>query len=304
MHQGLYFGLNNKCIEKYTKNAQELSLLAKGEGTEIMFQKIKPGERMFISPGETNELMEFVYILDGEIVYEKDDTEIMVKRGEYFYVHNLKETVQFKAINEVTLLYVSTQPVFHYLSKRIRELREIAKKSQEKDQYTHNHVERVKDFAVKIGNKLRLSNGKIEHIAFASLFHDIGKVNVPDGILQKPRSLTDEEMDYIRKHPLDGAEMVKNTYFQNLGKIIAQHHERLDGSGYPYNLMGYEICIEAKIIAVADVFDAMTTDRPYKKGISPSEALAELKLLSGIHYDEKVVKAFKEVLREEGIIKD
>lgn len=303
MQQGLRLGRDNDFLERYSKKTVELSLLAKGDGTEIMTQKIKAGESIFMTPGDTDQLMEFAYVLDGKISYEKDGNDIILKNRDYFYVKNLKETVQFKVISDVTLLYVSTEPVFHYLSKKIRELQEIAIKSQAKDMYTHNHGDRVKNYAVEISNKLQLPKETVENIAFASLFHDIGKINVPDKILQKPGSLTNEEMDYIKKHPLDGGQMIENTYYKDIGKIIEQHHERLDGSGYPHGLMGYEICIEAKIIAIADSYDAMITDRPYKKAMSPSEALSELKILSGIYYDEKAVNAFEGILIEEGIIK-
>ncbi|WP_432667255.1 HD domain-containing protein [Wukongibacter baidiensis] len=304
MQQGLYIGRGNECIERSSKSVTDLSLIARGDGTEVMIQEIKSGENMFMTPGDISELMEFVYILDGEILYEKDGADIVLKKGDYFYVHHLKETVYFKVNSDVKLLYVTTQPLFHCLSKRIEDLKEIALKSQKKDLYTHNHGDRVKDYSVAIGNKLGLSKESVENIAFASLFHDIGKINVPDEILQKPGRLTSAEMELIKKHPIDGAEMVKDTYYEKITKIIIEHHERLDGSGYPYGLMGYEISIEAKIIAVADTFDAMITDRPYRKAVSPSDALNELKILGGIHYDEKVVDAFEKVLLEKGIIKE
>lgn len=304
MQQGLYIGRGNECIERSSKSVANLSLLARGDGTEVMIQEIKSGENIFMTPGDISELMEFAYILDGEIVYEKDDNDIVLKGGDYFYVHDLKETAHFRVNSDVKILYVTTQPLFHYLSERIEELKRIALKSQEKDLYTHNHGDRVKNYSVEIANKLGLSKESVENIAFASLFHDIGKINVPDEILQKPGRLTNEEMELIKMHPLDGAEMVKDTYYKKITKIILEHHERLDGSGYPYGLMGYEISIEAKIIAVADTFDAMITDRPYRKAVSPPDALYELKILGGIHYDEKVVNALGEVLLEQGIIKN
>lgn len=304
MQQGLYIKRKNEYFEKYSKDSEELSLVAKGDGAEVMLHNIKRDSVFFISPGEESDLMEFCYILDGEILYEEDDDSYSLTKGDYFYVHQLKETVELKAVSDVTLLYLSTQPVFHYLSKRIKELREIAIKCQLKDMYTHNHADRVKVYSEKIGNRLGLTKERIDKLVFASLFHDIGKIDVPDKVLQKPGKLTNEEMDYIKRHPSDGAKMVQGTYYKDIGKIIEQHHERLDGSGYPNGLMGYEICIEAKIIAIADSYDAMITDRPYKKAMSSQDALAELKILSGIHYDEKAVNAFEDILKEEGVIKE
>ena len=137
---------------------------------------------------------------------------------------------------------------------------------------------------------------------FAAVYHDIGKINVPDAILLKPASLSEEEFEYIKKHPTDGRKLFEKTYLCDIGEIIEQHHERLDGSGYPFGLKDEEICIEAKIVAVLDSYDAMTSDRPYRKGLSAKIAMEELKRFAGIHYDKKIVEIFEEVLKEEGIL--
>lgn len=302
MGNGLYICNHDKYIENFVQNSAELRLLAKGDGTEVMIQKIRANETVFIDPSDISETMEFFYILDGELELDKNNIKSSIKGGDYFYVHDLKETIQFNTISDVTLLYFSTQPLFLYLSATTRELTELAKKVEKKDMYTHGHNRRVKDYGVKIGNKLNLSKEKIENLGFASLFHDLGKIHVPDEVLNKPGRLTDEEFDYIKKHPSDGANLVKKTYYQNIGKIIEQHHERLDGSGYPNGIKGNEILIQAKIIAVADTYDAMTTDRPYRKGLSPQIAVDELRRLRGIYYDEKVVDIFIDILKEEGVI--
>lgn len=130
----------------------------------------------------------------------------------------------------------------------------------------------------------------------AGLFHDIGKYYIPDSVLKKESSLTKEEFALMKSHPIRGLELVEEIKYKDIGKLVEQHHERINGSGYPYGLKGDEICLGAKIIAVADSFDAMTSDRPYRKGLSKEEALKEIESLSGIHYDEKVIEAFKIVL--------
>lgn len=302
MVNGLHIGNDNNYIDKFVQNSGELRLLGKGDGSEVMLQKIKSNEMVYIEPGETSELLEFFYILEGELEIDKNNHKTILKKGNYFYVHHLNETVQFKTVNDITLLYFSTQPLFHYLSETIRDLTELAKKVEKKDRYTHGHIQRVEDYAIKIGNKLNLSKEKIEDIAFASLFHDLGKIHVPDEILNKPGRLTDEEFNYIKKHPSDGVDLVKKTYYKNIAKIIEQHHERLDGSGYPNGLKDDEILIEAKIIAISDAYDAMTTDRPYRKSMSPQIAIEELKRFSTIHYDEKLVDIFIDILKEEGVL--
>jgi HD-GYP domain-containing protein (c-di-GMP phosphodiesterase class II) len=143
---------------------------------------------------------------------------------------------------------------------------------------------------------------KLDNINMASYLHDIGKINVPGEILYKPSRLTDEEYEIIKKHPADGAKMVKDTYYSEYATIIEQHHERLDGSGYPYGLKEDEILLEAKIIAVCDTFDAMTDDRAYRKAYEPNYAMDQIKSLVNKHYDEEIVNAFEEVLKEEGIL--
>lgn len=302
MKNGIYIGMKDSCIEKYVQNSAELSLLGKGDGAEVMLQKIKANETVFIEPGEYEELMEFFYILEGKLVLEKNESKMILKNGDYFYAHHLNEHVEFFTITDVTLLYFSTQPIFHYLSSTIKELVALANHVEEKDIYTHGHIQRVKDYALKIGSKMRLSKEKMENMGFAALFHDFGKVNVPDEILNKPGRLTIEEFEIIKKHPTWGAELVSRTYFDNLSEIIRQHHERIDGSGYPSGLKDEEILIEAKIIAVADAYDAMTSDRPYRRALSPMEAVEELNRFKNIHYDEVVVDAFIEVLKEGNII--
>lgn len=302
--KGLFNGEQSTFLETISQKSANLSLIAKGDGTEIMVQKIKKDETFFIEPGDINDLMEFFYIIDGEISYKSGEDNSIFINGDYIYVHHLEESIWFKALTDVTMLYVSTQPVFHYLSKTVNDLVKLAEKVEEKDKYTYGHVERVNQYSLKIANKLKLSAERIETLSFASLFHDLGKINVPDEILNKPGRLDKDEFEYIKKHSFDGSEIVKDTYYNNIGKIIVQHHERLDGSGYPNGLMDKEILLEAKIIGVADTYDAMTSDRPYRKGLPPEVAVAELNRLIGIHYDEKVVNAFIEVLIEEGIIKE
>lgn len=302
MDKGFYVGIENECIEKFVQDSGDLSLLGRGNGAEAMLQNIKANEIVAIEPGENSELMEFFYILEGEMELQKDNIRTILKRGEYFYSHHLKETVLFTTLCDVTLLYFTTQPIFHYLSATIRELTELAKKVQEKDAYTHTHIQRVKDYSVKIASELNLSKEKVENIAFASLFHDLGKIHVPDEILNKPGKLTDEEFEIIKKHPFDGADLVKKTYYEKIAEIIKQHHERLDGSGYPKGLKRGEILIEAKIIAVSDSYDAMTTDRAYRKSMPVQVAVDELTRLKGSYYDEAVVDTLIHILSEEKVI--
>lgn len=299
---GLNIRKKNTFKEKVIQKAAKLSLLGKGDGAEVMIQEIDADKTVFIEPGEYSDVMEFFYILDGKLEIHENKSIKALDKDDYFYVHHLDEHVQIHTITDVKLLYFSTQPVFHYLSSTIKELLELAKIVEEKDINTHGHIQRVKDYALKIGNKMRLSKEKIEDIGFAALFHDIGKINVPDEILNKTGILTDEEFEIMKKHSLWGAEIVSKTYFERLSEIIRQHHERIDGSGYPDKIKGDKLSIEAKVIAVADSYDAMTSDRPYRKALSLSIAVDELISLKGIKYDENVVDALIEVLKDDGLL--
>lgn len=293
----------NDYIDIFEQKSGALRLLGKGAGAEIMIQTIIANEIVVIEPGENDSAMEFFYILDGKIRFNGiDEHKDIFETGDYFQVNYNNEPAQFETLEDVKLLYFTTQPVFHYLSSTIRELVQLATQVEEKDLYTHGHIERVKEYALKIGESLHLSGDSIEALGFAAIFHDLGKVNVPDEILNKPGKLEAEEFKIIQNHSADGAALVMKTYYENLGEIIAQHHERIDGSGYPNNLKGHEIKIEAKIIAVADTYDAMTTDRPYRMGLAPIIAVDELQKLKGIHYDIGVVEAFTEILKKDGII--
>lgn len=300
MTTGIRIGNKDSFLDRFVQNNAELRLLGKGDGTEVMLQKIKANETVIVTPGDYPELMEFFYILDGELEY--DETNSVLKSGDYFYTHHLTERIQFISKTDVVLLYFSTQPIFHYLSSIIRDLTNLASSVEDKDIYTHGHSQRVKNYSIKIGNKMRLSKEKIENIGFAALFHDLGKINVPDEILNKQGRLTNEEFEVIKKHPEWGAEMVAKTYFEHISEIIIQHHERIDGSGYPKGLKDNEIMLEAKIIAVADSYDAMTSKRSYRDALSPKDAIEELISLKGKQYDNDVVDALVEILSEESIV--
>ena len=188
------------------------------------------------------------------------------------------------------------------ISLHLHEFDEIIHKVMQKDMYTYEHNNRLHGYSLQIGERLNLNKSTMEKLIFAALFHDIGKINVPDYILQKPGSLSEDEFKYIRMHPTDGKVIVEAIDINSIGDIIEQHHERIDGSGYPLGLKNSEILREAKIIAVADSYDAMTTDRPYRKAMSPNIAIKELERLVGTHYEKDVVDVFKSILVEQGVI--
>jgi len=170
-----------------------------------------------------------------------------------------------------------------------------------KDPYTAGHQQRVSQLTTTIAKELNLSPDKIEGIRIASLIHDIGKISVPTEILSKPATLSDIEFNLIKGHSQIGYDILKTIDFSYpVAQIVLQHHERLDGSGYPNHLKGDEILLEAKIIGIADVVEAMSSHRPYRPALGIDAALEEISQNRGILYDSEVVDACLKLFKEKG----
>jgi putative nucleotidyltransferase with HDIG domain len=170
-----------------------------------------------------------------------------------------------------------------------------------RDPYTANHSLRVKDISVDIGRQMRVSARELEALEWGGLLHDVGKIGVRDDVLLKPGKLTKEERQSMNSHPVKGAEIIGKV--ERLAPelpVIRHHHEWYNGSGYPDRLMGDEIPRLARILHVADAFEAMTSDRPYRKGLPIDVAVSELRKFSGIQFDPDVVEAFMQTSWAEG----
>lgn len=162
-----------------------------------------------------------------------------------------------------------------------------------RDRYTGGHSERVAAYTRRTALQMGLPHEETEQIVLAASLHDIGKIGVPDNVLLKPGKLTDEEFDWIRKHPEYGWSAVRNVdSFHHASLLVLHHHERWDGGGYPGNLRGSDIPLGSRIIAVADSFDALTTNRPYRAGRTRDEAIKEIVRCSGTQFNTEVVNAF------------
>ncbi|RDU37951.1 phosphohydrolase [Neobacillus piezotolerans] len=267
---------------------------------ECMIQTISKDNLFYVYPSDTPDVMEFFYILSGEMVCEYQGEKIKLEPGDYYSAVNLEKPVHFSTLTDITYLWIISEPTFYQLSDSLLSLKAIVHEVEKKDIHTHKHSERVSGYAVKMAKKLMLPKERLENLFVASMLHDIGKINIPSEILNKPGKLTDQEFSVVKRHPGDGAEMVKDLYYKDIATIIEQHHERLNGSGYPRGLKGEDILLEARIIAVSDSFDAMTEDRAYRKAFDVQYAVDELISMADTHYDRKVVEAFVEILKEEG----
>src|SRR5215813_7736533 len=169
-----------------------------------------------------------------------------------------------------------------------------------RDSETHGHSERVVSYSLRLGREYGLSSEAMKSLEFGSLLHDIGKIGVPDSILRKPAKLTDEEWERMREHPLHGQQILRGIEFlEGAARVVAQHHEKWDGTGYPLGLRSEDIDICARIFSVADAFDAITSDRVYRRGKPYEAAAQELDDWAGRQFDPKIVEAFHRVPKED-----
>jgi len=175
----------------------------------------------------------------------------------------------------------------------------LASAVEKRDPYTAGHQARVAKIAKAIAREMGRPEDEIRGLVLASAIHDVGKINIPSEILTRPTKLTDAEFTLIRTHPLTGYEILANVEFPwPVATIVLQHHERLDGSGYPYEVTGKDIILESRIIAVADVVEAMASHRPYRPAVGIQKALDEIEANKGKLYDPDAVNACLEVVQQ------
>jgi Response regulator containing a CheY-like receiver domain and an HD-GYP domain len=191
-----------------------------------------------------------------------------------------------------------------YMNIKDSTLTAMLKLSELRDDITEHHVERAKEYAVLLSRELNLDDIFVKHISKASLLHDIGKVGVRDDILLKPGKLTDIEYEEIKKHTVIGARAIMNVinaneyiheYLYMAIDIALCHHEKYDGSGYPNGLNGFKIPLSARIFAIADAYDVITSERPYKEPLSHESAVRRIKLDCGKHFDPDIVNKFMKI---------
>ena len=168
-----------------------------------------------------------------------------------------------------------------------------------RDEETEGHAERVTEMAVTVARRMGFSQEELVQVRRGSLLHDIGKMGIPDSILHKPGPLTDQEREVMKSHPTVAYNLLSLTPFLRKAlNIPYYHHERWDGTGYPHGLKGVTIPLEARIFAVVDVWDALSSDRPYRKAWPQKRVIDHIKSESGKHFDPQVVEVFLKILEE------
>lgn len=286
-------------IETVTLKGLQVSLVASSSTTEIIHHKLVDGGNWALGPEEGWDALEYIVILRGELRTVPLIADVpALKAGDSFSKHPVDRYYTFQAFGETEFLYVSSRPVFYNYSKTVTEMYELVCEIEVKDGYTMNHCNRITRLAMIIGGAMDLNAEQMQLLNLGAFFHDVGKIRIPEEILKKPSKLTDEEWTIMKQHPSFGRELLEEAAIPIVslaGRIVEQHHERFDGKGYPKGLAGDDISIEAAIIAVADSYDAMTTDRVYQERRSTDYAFEELLRCRGTMYHPDVVDKFLEL---------
>jgi len=295
--EGLTIGRRDGGQETVRKTSTTLELLARHGALEVTRQRIAADKVFYLDAASEWEGFEFIYLLAGRLLLKNGDDAVSLGPGDYLYHRGLPERVHFRVAEDVELLMFASPPSFHLMRDEIQEFMNLATSVEEKDESTAGHCHRLQRWALLIGEHLGLSDDQLMTLSYAAYLHDIGKVKVPDEILNKAGALTDAERAQMERHPLCGEEMLDGKAFlSDAARVVGAHHERYDGRGYPHGLKADAIPIEARIVAVVDAYDAMTSERPYRGALSESKAQEELRKHAGTQFDPQVVNAFLAIL--------
>ncbi len=252
---------------------------------------------LYIDPVPSAEAYKSYYVVKGSC-FVFDDGSIL-REGDMLIFRGVGEVKTLKTLEDTVLLVHATNyDVYRTLEKNQDTVDKLLKEIQTKDHYTGEHSLRVYELVKRLAVRLGYKDKALNNITKAAYYHDLGKIHVPDEILNKASRLNDDEFEEIKNHVHYAKDTVLEYFNEDVLSIILQHHERVNGSGYPLGLKGDEIRREARILAVCDSFDAMITNRVYKTGKSMEVALLELKELSGVQYDSEIVSAFIAMMLE------
>lgn len=258
---------------------------------EVNIYEVQQGFILYFQHPKLEGAIKTYWILSGKIdainenqVREQGDMIVLTKEDEPY----VWEAIEFTKV----LVHSINDESFINTDGNFNRIHQVMKKIQEKDLYTVDHSVSVSRLVEKMGIKLGYTGQKMLNLLIAAQYHDIGKIDTPDEILNKPARLTEEEFEIMKLHVSNGESLILESFSQAVYDIIIEHHERYDGSGYPKGLKAHEICQEARIIGICDSYDAMVSLRVYKQGKSKEEALDEIKALSGILYDPELVEVF------------
>lgn len=263
--------------------------------TDNLFVARIGGDEFIVLTKETDPaiITDFANIFEQKIYdyNQENHIELNVSKGGYVVEEH---DVEFERAFSHAENLMYRRKLMNRSSRKSKALESILETLNQKTEETVEHSDRIEEYSINICKALGIGRASdIDDIRLLAKVHDIGKITIPDKILNKPGKLTDEEFEVIKKHPEAGYKIIKNiTDSDFVCEAVLSHHERFDGTGYPQGLKGKQIPLFARIITVADAFDAMTTDRVYHKAISKEEAIEEIVRCSGTHFDPEIVQAF------------
>ena len=276
--EGIYFNRGSQRGLSVDTGEASFDLLAKQGRMEIMHLRLEESDTIWLAKTDDGNVLEFFYVHAGALEMPIDGETVRLTAGDSFYLAGLARDVLVKAEAATELLYVTNSPMFDSSQRFQQSLKKLLLQINEKDDYTYRHSGNVVDLVRLLYDHFREECGAVtlDELLVASLFHDVGKCFIPDEVLKKKNDLEPEDIRLILRHPRDSAKLLRPYFGEHVAEIAAHHHERLDGSGYPYGYAADEISFSSRLLAVADVFDAMTTDRGYNEVKGDLESAREL----------------------------
>jgi HD-GYP domain-containing protein (c-di-GMP phosphodiesterase class II) len=304
--EGIQFNRRAAAGESTAGNEPSTQLLTKQGDLEVILHRINGESVVWLFPASDPNATEYFFIHAGGVDLAMDDGLVSLGAGDSFTVSGLKRDVPVKMHGDAEILYVTNCPAFEAVTHVNDSLQELLTRINEKDHYTSRHSKAVLQYSLALYDAMQDREPDVprDDLAFAALFHDVGKCFVPTEILQKPDKLEQAEMRYILRHPIDSGRMLLPNFGEQIAEIARNHHERLDGSGYPRGLRSEDISLASQIVAVADVFDAMTSDRGYNVVKTYTQAAEELASLSH-QFDSRITSVLMHLVSsgalEEGV---
>lgn len=277
-------------VIKSGNHVAEYILLHRSEEFEVVEKNIKKDALVICRTDETKDNMNFYYIVSGSL--KNADTDKVYQPGSTLCFKELETAMVFEVLEDTKLIWTIQKPLYDKLHLENNAIMQVLDQIQQKDAYTKEHTLRVTSYARQLAKLCGMNGREIYDVVMGSLCHDLGKIEIEDSILNKRGKLTEHEFDVIKTHVEYGYQHANEYLTDGQAEIVYAHHERIDGSGYPRGLSENQIAEGAKLLAVVDSYDAMTSDRPYRKGISVEDALAELKKGIGTLYKKEFVEVF------------
>ena len=302
---GIVFHRHGQAVEERSGGEPATALLSKQGDLEIMSHNIGGEYVVWLMPASDPSAMEFFFVHEGGVELALDDGVVTLEKGESFTVSGLTREIPVKMLGDTKILYVTNCPAYESVSRFEESLIALLMRINEKDHYTYKHSGSVLKYALCLYDAMESQMESVtrDDMAVAALFHDVGKCFVPVEILQKPEKLDPAETRYILRHPVDSGRMLRSEFGEHVAEIAMNHHERLNGSGYPRGLTAEDISLSARVVAVADAFDAMTSDRGYNEVKSFEKAADELISLPDL-FDGRVTEALKQLVQSGALKKE